>query len=123
MPVTLEEFNLVDRQFHSSVASACGNPVLVEVYGRVLETLVQAELSPELILGIDEDTDPAAAITQSAVEHRAIAEAFASRDMPAMFEAMEAHLGAVEGRMSLMGALSRHQQTLTSPASERTLGL
>lgn len=123
MPVTLEEFNLVDRQFHSSVAGACGNPVLVEVYGRVLESLVQAELSAELILGVDADADPSAAITQSAHEHRAIAEAFAARDMTAMFEAMEAHLGAVEGRMSLMGALSRHHQMLNTPAAERTLGL
>lgn len=93
------------------------------MYGRVLETLVQADLSAELILGIDEGADPAAAITQAANEHRVIADAFVERDIPAMLEAVEAHLGPVEGRMSLMGTMSRRQQPLDPAASERTLGL
>ena len=122
-PTTLDEFNLIDRQFHASIAGGCANQVLVEVYGRVLETLVQADLSAELILGIDEGADPAEAITQAANEHRVIADAFVGRDIPAMLEAVEAHLGPVEGRMSLMGTMSRRQQPLDPPASERTLGL
>ncbi len=118
-PSDFEEFNLVDRQFHASIARACANPVLVEVYGRVLETLIQAELSPELILGIDEGADPAPAIALAANEHRAIAAAFVARDIPAMLESIEKHLGPVEGRMS---RVSRRQQPLAAFSSPHSVG-
>lgn len=125
-PTTLEEFGRVDRQFHARIASACGNPVLAEVYGRVLDTLVQAEMSAQLILGIDDGTEPAAVITQAADEHRAIAEAFVARDVPAMLEAAEDHLGRVEGRMSLVNRRSLVEQPLDPDrvrAAQSTVGL
>lgn len=122
-PMSFEEFNLVDRQFHASIAGACANPVLVEVYGRVLETLVQADLSAELILGIDEGADPTEAITLAANQHRVIADAFLARDVPAMLEAVEEHLGHVEGRMSLMSRMSRRQQPLDTPPPQHSVGL
>ncbi len=122
-PTDFEEFNLIDRQFHATIAGACANPVLVEVYGRVLETLVQADLSAELILGISEGADPATAITHAANEHRAIAEAFVARDVPGMLEAVEEHLGHVEGRMSLMSRMSRRQQPFDASQSQHSVGL
>ncbi len=109
-PTSLEDFSLADREFHASIAGACGNPVLVEVYGRVLDTLVQADLSAELILGIEGDVDPAEAIARAAAEHRVIAEAFSASDVATMLEAVEEHLGPVQGRMSLMSRLTRPQQ-------------
>lgn len=119
-PTSLEEFNIADRQFHASIAGACANPVLVEVYGRVLESLVQADLSAELILGVDSESDPAAAITEAANEHRAIAEAFAAGDIAVMLEAVERHLGPVQGRMSLM---SRRRPAGEGRAVPRKVGL
>lgn len=109
-PTSLEDFSVLDREFHASIAGACGNPVLVEVYGRVLESLVQADLSAELILGIEGDVDPSAAIAHAAAEHRTIAEAFAASDVAAMLEAVEEHLGPVQGRMGLIARLQRPQQ-------------
>ena len=123
IPTSLDQFNLVDRHFHASIANSCANPVLTEVYGRVLETLVQADLSAELILGIDEGADPRRAISQAAEEHRTIAEAFVARDVSAMLEAVENHLGPIEGRMSLMSTMSRRQLPLDSAGNLRTVGL
>ena len=119
-PTSLEEFIIVDRQFHASIAGACANPVLVEVYGRVLETLVQADLSAELILGIGTGPDPAAAIAEAAAEHLTIAEAFAAGDIPVMLEAVEQHLGPVQGRMSL---LSRRRPAGEGRTVPRKVGL
>jgi len=121
-PTSLEEFSLVDRQFHSTIAGACANPVLVEVYGRVLEALVQAEPSVEAILGIEEGADPMEAITKAANEHRSIADAFAQRDTAALLDAVESHLGLVEGRMSHIGAMIRGNRPLEE-RSDWTLGL
>ena len=117
-PTSIEDFSLADREFHASIAGACGNPVLVEVYGRVLENLVQEDLSAELILGIEENADPSEAITRAVAEHRAIAEAFAASDAAAMLEAVEEHLGPVQGRMSLMSRMVRPQQ----PTDRRDAG-
>jgi GntR family transcriptional repressor for pyruvate dehydrogenase complex len=108
-PGTLDEFAIADREFHASIAGACGNGVLVELYGRVLDALVQEEASTALVLGIGPDDDVATAITGAAAEHRAIAEAFAAGDVSAMLEAVEAHLGPVQGRMSLVSRIRRRE--------------
>lgn len=106
-PATIEAFVLADRQFHASIAAACGNPVLAEVYGRVLETVVGAELSYEVALGLGPDDDPREAIAHSASDHLAIAEAYAAGDVDGMLAAVEAHLGPVEGRMSGAARITR----------------
>lgn len=103
----LDAFSIADRQFHSSIAGACGNPVLVEVYGRVVETLIQSEASSSLILGFDAGADPAESITKAAAQHLVIAEAFAVGDVAAMLAAVEDHLGPVQGRLSLMSRIRR----------------
>lgn len=96
-PTTLEEFSLVDRQFHAALAGACANPVLVEVYGRVLDALVQADLSAGFILGAPEEADSGEVIAKAAGEHRAIAEAFVAGDGDQMLAVVEQHLGPIEG--------------------------
>lgn len=125
-PAHLDDFILVDREFHAGIAGACGNPVLVEVYGRVLETLVQADLSAELILGIDEGFEPQDAIVRAAAEHRSIAEAYRVGDVAAMLDVVEDHLGPVQGRMSLMSRLARSnlpRDPLQARAAQQTVGL
>lgn len=125
-PTDLDEFNLLDRQFHASIAGACANPILIEVYGRVLDTLVQADVSARLILGLTDDRDPAETITRAAGEHRVIAEAFVARDVSAMLDAVEKHLGHVRGRMSRMGRMDRRPRTVDGNeplVAMRTIGL
>lgn len=106
-PATVEAFALASRQFHSAIAGACGNPVLVEVYGRVVETLVQADLGTELVLGIPKGEDEREAIGRAAADHLVIAEAYAAGDVTAMLNAVEAHLGPVEGRIRLADRMAR----------------
>jgi GntR family transcriptional repressor for pyruvate dehydrogenase complex len=96
-PTALEEFGLVDRQFHAAIAGACANPVLAEMYGRVLDALVQADPSGGFLLGAAEGADPGEVIARAAAEHRAIAEAFFTGDVGRMLHAVEAHSGPIEG--------------------------
>jgi GntR family transcriptional repressor for pyruvate dehydrogenase complex len=96
-PSSLTEFVLIDREFHAGIAGACDNPALLEVYGRVLETIAQADIPAELLLGVATDQDPAAFVTKAAQEHREIAEAFANRDIATMLTAVEKHLNPVPG--------------------------
>lgn len=119
-PTNLEEFPLVDRQFHAALAGSCANPVLVEVYGRVLDALVLQDLSAGWVLGVPEGSDPGEVIARAAGEHRAIAEAFVAGDAVAMLAAAEQHIGPIEGL-----SLNRRQ---TVPAREsrpvmRTVGM
>lgn len=122
-PTSVDDFILLDREFHAGIAGACGNPILLEVYGRVLETLAQAEVSAELVLGIEEGKDPTGAMTRAADEHLAIAEAFAARDVPRMLDAVEEHLGPIQGRVSRIGRRSGPIEAYEAYATMRTLGL
>lgn len=123
-PVDLEAFSIADREFHASIAGACGNPVLAEVYGRVVDTLVGSEAAPFLILGFDQGSDPAESITKAAAAHLVIAEAFVAGDVAAMLEAVEEHLGPVQGRMSLVSRIRRRQRTPSDAREARlTVGL
>jgi GntR family transcriptional repressor for pyruvate dehydrogenase complex len=96
-PTTLEEFQLVDRQFHAALAGACANPVLVEMYGRVLDALAEADLAAGWVLGVSERADPGEVIAGAAAEHRAIAEALVAGDGERMLALVERHLGSTEG--------------------------
>ena len=123
-PTNLGDWALSDRQFHSGIAAACGNPVLVEVYGRVLETIVQAELSSEILLGIEPEEDERQAITRAAGEHLVIAEAYVDGEVEVMLRAVEGHLGPVEGRMSVASRMTRIPRTGRDPfGTDRTVGM
>ena len=39
----LNEFRRLDRVFHTTVAAACSNPLLVELYGKVLNALFRSD--------------------------------------------------------------------------------
>lgn len=123
-PQTLEEFDLMDRQFHSTIAGACGNGVLIEMYGRVLETLVQAELSATLMLGFGDEVEPHEAMTRVAAEHLAIAEAYVTADVEAMLEVVEVHLGADDGGVRLARRMARRQPPVEANFGfDRTVGM
>lgn len=123
-PASLDEWVMTDRQFHASIAAACGNPVLVEVYGRVLETIIQADLSTDVALGLEGDGDEQAAITSAAAQHLRIAEAYAAGDVEGMLTAVEGHLGPVEGHMSLAARVMRIPRPgRDSFGTDRTVGM
>lgn len=98
-PLTITEFRRLDREFHAAIASGCGNPLLIELYGKVLDQLFRsAEF--ESLLSDTRNTDTIEQIVNDAIEgHELIAEAFMRGDAAAMDEAVGSHLSTIERRM------------------------
>lgn len=124
VPASLEELILADRQFHATVASACSNPVLVEVYGRVVEALMTENLSPEILMGVADAIDEREAITRVGAEHLAIAEAFMSGDVEAILEAVDHHVGPIEGWIDRStNGVPRRLPEVSEAELDRTVGM
>ena len=95
----LASFRSLDRQFHWSLARACGNRLLAEMYHKVLDALFQ---SPDFDSLLDAQANRRAVrrIVASAGEaHRAIAAAVAEGDPVGAMQFVQAHLDDVEARM------------------------
>lgn len=95
----IASFRALDREFHTTVAAACGNPLLIELYGKVLDQLFRSH-EFESLLG-DEQNRPSVRriIADSCAAHRRIASALAAGD-PDLIEACAAdHVGSVEQSM------------------------
>lgn len=98
-PLTLGEFRLLDREFHTVIASACGNPLLIELYGKVLDQLFRSS-EFETLLSDERNSSAVQRIVAGAIEgHRAIVEAFVGNDPVAMECAVVGHLDTVEHSM------------------------
>jgi GntR family transcriptional repressor for pyruvate dehydrogenase complex len=123
MPTNLEELIIDDRQFHAGIVSACGNPVLTEVYGRVVETLMTENLSAEVLMGISASIDEKEAIARVVAEHLVIAQAFADSDIEAMLEAIEYHVGPVEGWAGPTTRSIRRPTPAAPGGLDRTVGM
>ena len=97
--LTLCEFRQLDREFHTLIASGCGNPLLLELYSKVLDQLFRS-WEIDSILTEQRDQDEVDQIIRAAVEgHRVIAEAFCAGDPRAMATAVETHLIEIENSM------------------------
>ncbi|MEV7013525.1 FCD domain-containing protein [Streptosporangium sp. NPDC051022] len=97
--MSLEDFRASDRLFHWTVARACGNPTLQELYGKVLDGVFASE---EFHTLLDSTTNAAAVrevIADSCAAHRRIAEAIQVGDEDCAAQAAEFHLGQVEHSM------------------------
>lgn len=95
----IAEFRQLDREFHTTIATSCGNPLLIELYGKVLDQLFRSS-EFDVLLG-DEKNRPEVRriVAASCAAHLAIADAFLAADARAMRAAAEAHLGEVEQAM------------------------
>jgi GntR family transcriptional repressor for pyruvate dehydrogenase complex len=96
-PLTLAELRQLDREFHHVIASACGNPLLIELYAKVLDQLFRswAYEAPSN----DEGTTSVAPWIFPIDGRRAIVHAFLNGDPIAMARAVTAHLDTVEHSM------------------------
>ncbi len=92
-------FRRLDREFHTTIAASCGNPLLIELYGKVLDQLFRSREFDGLLSDEQNRSGVRRLIDRASVAHRAIADAYAARDPVAMKEATEAHLVSVEGSM------------------------
>lgn len=95
----LGEFRRLDSEFHTTVAGCCGNPLLIELYGKVLDQLFRSAAFFTLLSSERNQAEVARIIAGSAVAHRAIAVAFATGDPAVVRAAVESHLDEVEHAM------------------------
>jgi GntR family transcriptional repressor for pyruvate dehydrogenase complex len=94
--MALPEFRELDRAFHTAIAQACRNPLLVEVYGKVLGRLFRSD-DLESLLGDEANRDEVGRVVADASrQHAALAQAVADGDAArAVAEGVD-HLAAVE---------------------------
>lgn len=95
----LDEFRELDRAFHSAIARACGNPLLVEVYGKVLARLFRSEAISSLLTDAANTAEVRVIVAQSAAIHATIAAAVAGGDAEGAVAAGTKHLNTVEQGM------------------------
>lgn len=92
----LETFRRLDREFHTTIAGACGNPLLIELYGKVLDQLFRSD-EFRALLGHGENRDSVQEIIrESGRAHHQIAAALTAGDPEAMSRAIDRHLIDVE---------------------------
>ena len=97
--LAITEFRKLDRAFHTTIASSCDNPLLLELYGKVLDQLFRSQEFDALLGSEKNRASVEAIIAASSADHVAIADAFVASDPAAMRRATEAHLNAVEQSM------------------------
>ena len=97
--LALAEFRRLDRAFHWALACACGNALLADLYGKVLDRLFRSVEVDEL-LGSEVNAGAVTGIVRDAVDaHRTIGRAIEDGDAAAVAAAAERHLAQVEEQM------------------------
>jgi len=97
--LSLAEFRRLDRQFHTRLAAAAANPLLVEVYGKVLDSLFKSDDFSSLLYASENKSGVVEIVRQSRQDHLDIAAALVDGDPVATVAAAERHLTNVEERM------------------------
>lgn len=97
--MSLVEFRALDHEFHAVIARACANPLLVEVYNKVLARLFRSEGIESLLSDDANETEVRRIVRDSTAQHGALAAAVASGDVDAARVEGTAHLAAVERGM------------------------
>jgi GntR family transcriptional repressor for pyruvate dehydrogenase complex len=95
----VEEFRSLDRAFHWMLARACGNELLTELYGKVLDRLFQSEDFATPLTARVNSRAVRLIVRDSCAAHRAIAGALQRRDVEAVTEAVERHLDQVQNQL------------------------
>ena len=95
----VQAFRELDQEFHARLARACQNPLLVEVYGKVMARLFQSEDVAALLLRQANRDEVHKIIVEASAQHAAIARAVAAGDREAARREGAAHLASVEQGM------------------------
>lgn len=89
-------FRRLDREFHTSIASHCGNPLLIELYGKVLDQLFRSSEFDAMLESETNRVEVEQIITTSSEAHRSIGLAFVAGDAAEVRRLTEHHLDSVE---------------------------
>jgi len=95
----LDDFRQLDRRFHWLIASACGNQLLTELYGKVLDALFGSTEFLELLYDGHNRREVATIVERSGQQHRAIARAIVEGEPIAVVSAVDEHLNDVGQRI------------------------
>jgi GntR family transcriptional repressor for pyruvate dehydrogenase complex len=98
-PNGLDEFRRIDREFHSALARACGNPILHEVHAKALAALFGSGEFTSLLYAEVNRSEVADIIRSATDAHRAIATALVRNDAAVVVKCVESHLNDIERRM------------------------
>ena len=95
----IDEFRRLDREFHTTIAAQCGNPLLIELYGKVLDQLFRSH-DFDALLSDEQNGPEVRRIVVNAIDgHRRIAAAFATGDADTMIEVATTHIVDIEHSM------------------------
>lgn len=97
--MSLDRFRELDRAFHWSLASACGNRTLAELYGKVLDNLFKSSEFDELLRSPSNADAVREVIDSASRSHKKIARAIASGQPDEVETEAAAHLSEVEAHM------------------------
>ena len=97
--LSIDEFRRLDRQFHTTIAAACGNALLIELYAKVLDRLFRSDEFDSLLSAEANRAAVGDIVAQSVDDHAAIADAICAGDVTVARSASEDHLAHVEQRM------------------------
>lgn len=92
----IDEFRRLDREFHTTIASLCGNPLLIELYGKVLDQLFRSRDFDAILSDEQNRPEVRKLVVDAIAGHRAIVDAFAAGSGELMTAAVNAHLATVE---------------------------
>ena len=95
----VQEFRAMDRAFHWKLASACGNELLAELYGKVLDRLFHSTDFTSLLTARVNLKAVKVIVRDSCTAHRSIADAILRRSPHDVTAAVEAHLDQVENQL------------------------
>jgi len=94
--MSLDAFRDLDRRFHTALSTACGNPLLVEVYGKVMARLFRSEGLQSLLYDEVNRDEVDKIVGAASDQHGRLAAAVAAGDVDAARIESVAHLEAVE---------------------------
>jgi GntR family transcriptional repressor for pyruvate dehydrogenase complex len=97
--LSIDEFRRLDRQFHTTIAAACDNALLIELYGKVLDRLFRSDEFDSLLSAEANREAVGDIVLQSVEDHVAIADAICAGEVDHAGRCSEAHLAHVEQRM------------------------
>jgi GntR family transcriptional repressor for pyruvate dehydrogenase complex len=97
--VSLQEFRELDHAFHSAIARACKNPLLVEVYGKVLARLFRSAEIEALLSDDANRLEVGHIIDEATAQHVSLARAIAAGDRELAAKEGAAHLASIERSM------------------------
>ena len=95
----IAEFRRLDREFHTTIATSCGNPLLIELYGKVLDQLFRSDEFHALLSDEKNRAEVRRIVADSCAAHADIASAFVAGDIAAVERAATSHVASVGSAM------------------------